>query len=222
MLYRGGVSDPGSMATVLWAEPPQARRRRRKFWAPKGPFPKKSSPPLTRTHREGSAVVAHSIGRSWPDGLLPPDAPAAPAASAAVPPCQQPCCRAFCTHDGSAAARQLVRRVGQGARRALAVFMMRAWRVSAAVRRGAAAYGVAFQCFWKARTPGWKAGRSGIDVSESGGPKGVRGCGRAGENENEKTEGAREPSPNSRARVEVRKVAKHKCERCLLFQPYLM
>ena len=97
------------MVTVLWAEPPQARRRRRKFWAPKGPFPKKSSPPLTRTHREGSAVVAHSIGRSWPDGLLPPDAPAAPAASAAVPPCQRPCCRAFCTHDGSAAVVSLSR-----------------------------------------------------------------------------------------------------------------
>ena len=152
VLVEGGVSDPGSMVTVLWAEPPEARRRRRKFWAPKGPFPKKSSPPLTRTHREESAVVAHSIGRSWPDGLLPPDAPAAPAASAAVPPCQQPCCRAFCTHDGSAAARQLVRRVRQGARRALAVFMMRARRVSAAVRRGAAAYGVAFRAFEEART----------------------------------------------------------------------
>ena len=114
----------------------------------------KNQVPLTRTHREGSAVVAHSIGRSWPDGLLPPDAPAAPAASAAVPPCQQPCCRAFCTHDGSAAARQLVRRVDQGARRALAVFMMRARRVSAAVRRGAAAYGVAFRAFEEARTHG--------------------------------------------------------------------
>ena len=153
VLVEGGVSDPGSMVTVLWAEPPQARRRRRKFWAPKGPFPKKSSS-AHQNASGGSAVVAHSIGRSWPDGLLPPDAPAAPAASAAVPPCQQPCCRAFCTHDGSAAARQLVRRVGQGARRALAVFMMRARRVSAAVRRGAAAYGVAFRAFEEARTHG--------------------------------------------------------------------
>ena len=40
------------------------------------------------------------------------------------------------------------------ARRALAVFMMRARRVSAAVRRGAAAYGVAFRAFEEARTHG--------------------------------------------------------------------
>ena len=155
------------MATVLWAEPPQARRRRRKFWAPKGPFPKKSSS-AHQNASGGSAVVAHSIGRSWPDGLLPPDAPAAPAASAAVPPCQQPCCRAFCTHDGSAAARQLVRRVGQGARRALAVFMMRARRVSAAVRRGAAAYGVAFRAFEEARTHGCLRTKSGGERFEGG------------------------------------------------------
>ena len=154
MIVAARVASPGLGRHDPKAKPPQARRRRRKIWAPKGPFPKKSSPPLTRTHREGSAVVAHSIGRSWPDGLLPPDAPAAPATSAAVPPCQQPCCRAFCTHDGSAAARQLVRRVRQGARRALAVFMMRARRVSAAVRRGAAAYGVAFRAFEEARTHG--------------------------------------------------------------------
>ena len=44
VLAEGGVSDPGSMVTVLWAEPPQARRRRRKFWAPKGPFPKNQVP----------------------------------------------------------------------------------------------------------------------------------------------------------------------------------
>ena len=55
---------------------------------------------------------------------------------------------------GSAAARQLVRRVDQGARRALAVFMMRARRVSAAVRRGAAADGVAFRAFEEAWTHG--------------------------------------------------------------------
>ena len=36
----------------------------------------------------------------------------------------------------------------------LAVFMMRARRVSAAVRRGAAAYGVAFRAFEEARTHG--------------------------------------------------------------------
>ena len=48
-----------------------------------------------------------------------------------------------------------MRRVGQGARRALAVFMMRARRVSAAVRRGAAAYGVAFRAFEEARTHGY-------------------------------------------------------------------
>ena len=66
VLARRGVSDPGSMATVPWAEPPEARRWRRKFWAQKWPFPKKSSPPLTRTHRE-EALSSRSIGRSWSD-----------------------------------------------------------------------------------------------------------------------------------------------------------
>ena len=51
VLYRGGVSDPGSMATVLWAEPPQARRRRKNFGPQKG-LSLKNQVPLTRTHRE--------------------------------------------------------------------------------------------------------------------------------------------------------------------------
>ena len=150
----GGSQIRGPWSRSRGGSPHKRAAGEENFGPQKGLFPKKSSPPLTRTHREGSAVVAHSIGRSWPDGLLPPDAPAAPAASAAVPPCQQPCCRVFCTHDGSAAARQLVRRVDQGARRALAVFMMRARRISAAVRREAAAYGVAFRAFEEARTHG--------------------------------------------------------------------
>ena len=153
VLYRGGGLRSGVHGHGPVGGAPTSAPQAKKIWAPKGPFPKKSSS-AHQNASGGSAVVAHSIGRSWPDGLLPPDAPAAPAASAAVPPCQQPCCRAFCTHDGSAAARQLVRRVGQGARRALAVFMMRARRVSAAVRRGAAAYGVAFRAFEEARTHG--------------------------------------------------------------------
>ena len=69
-------------------------------------------------------------------------------------PCQRPCCRAFCSHDGCAAARELVRRLCQGARRTSRRLARHERRVSATFRRGAAAYGVASWRSEEARTHG--------------------------------------------------------------------
>ena len=67
---------------------------------------------------------------------------------------QQPCSRAFGSPDGQAAARTTLHvALADGSRSARRV-ARRVLRVSAAGRRGAAAYGVAFRCFWKARTHG--------------------------------------------------------------------
>ena len=71
-----------------------------------------------------------------------------------LPPCQQPCCRAFGSHDGPVAARELGRHVRQGAHRASRRLARDAWRVSATFRRGAAAYGVASRLWEEARTHG--------------------------------------------------------------------
>ena len=79
---------------------------------------------------------------------------ARPAAWLLLPLCQRHCCRALRSHDGSVAARELVRRVGQGVRRTSRRLARDARRVSAAFRRGAAAYGVASRPLEEARTHG--------------------------------------------------------------------
>ena len=122
--------------------PSKARCRRENFWPRKAPFQKRARSPQSsfafpkgrssRTRSSLSAVSCCLLLLLLPRPLLPP--------------WQQPCCRAFRSHDRPEAARALVRRVGQGARRTSRRHARDARRVSAAFRRAAAAYGVANRC----------------------------------------------------------------------------
>ena len=66
--------------------------------------------------------------------------------------CQQHCCRALFLHDGPRAARTTMRNALAVSRTLLAVFAPRVLRVSAAARRGAAAYADGDQRMVRART----------------------------------------------------------------------
>ena len=66
--------------------------------------------------------------------------------------CQQHCCRALFSHDGPRAARTIMRNALAVSRTLLAVFAPRVLRVSAAARRGAAAYADGDQRMVRART----------------------------------------------------------------------
>ena len=66
--------------------------------------------------------------------------------------CQQHCCRALFLHDGPRAARTTMRNALAVSRTLLAVFAPRVLRVSAAARRGAAAYADGAQRMVRART----------------------------------------------------------------------
>ena len=151
MLVEGGVSDPGSMVTVLWAEPPEARRRRRKFWAPKGPFPKKSSSAHQNTRGPKSRRRRALRRPIWPLGCclqLPPAGPAASAGAATVPAALLPCivlARPLCSCSTTGARRSS--RCSPCVSPSCTVSR----RVSAAFRRAAAAYGVVYLAFYSAR-----------------------------------------------------------------------
>ena len=147
----GALEGGGRLRPSARSSPPyKARRRRRKFWPRKAQI-NKNRPRSPQSSRSAKAVAcAHStllVGLSCCLLLLL-------LPRLLLPPWQQPCCRAFGSHDGPPAAGELVRRVGQGVRRTSRRLARDARRVSAAFRRGAAAYGVASRPLEEARTHG--------------------------------------------------------------------
>ena len=119
----------------------KARRRRRKFWGRNTRLPKKST---FRTPERAVGDAASSRTRKRPilgRGCCLVLVLLARLVRLLMPVCQWPCCRAFGSHDGSVAARELIRCALQGARRMSRRLARHERRVSAAFRRGAAAYG---------------------------------------------------------------------------------
>ena len=141
------------------AKPPQARRSpfepaagEEKFLGKKALFIGKSLTKLSGAAEARQAdrhrpSTAQSSSRPSPTGylvlMLEPQLLVA---------CQQHCCRALFLHDGPRAARTTMRNALAVSRTLLAVFAPRVLRVSAAARRGAAAYADGDQRMVRART----------------------------------------------------------------------
>ena len=149
----------GVMVRARVAKPPQARRSpfepaagEEKFLGKKALFIGKSLTKLSGAAEVRQAdrhrpSTAQSSSRPSPTGylvlMLEPQLLVA---------CQQHCCRAVFLHDGPRAARTTMRNALAVSRTLLAVFAPRVLRVSAAARRGAAAYADGDQRMVRART----------------------------------------------------------------------
>ena len=149
----------GVMVRARVAKPPQARRSpfepaagEEKFLGQKALFIGKSLTKLSGAAEARQAdrhrpSTAQSSSRPSPTGylvlMLEPQLLVA---------CQQHCCRALFLHDGPRAARTTMRNALAVSRTLLAVFAPRVLRVSAAARRGAAAYADGDQRMVRART----------------------------------------------------------------------
>ena len=147
------------MVLARVAKPPQARRSpfkpaagEEKFLGQKALFIGKSLTKLSGAAEARQAdrhrpSTAQSSSRPSPTGylvlMLEPQLLVA---------CQQHCCRALFLHDGPRAARTTMRNALAVSRTLLAVFAPRVLRVSAAARRGAAAYADGDQRMVRART----------------------------------------------------------------------